>query len=75
MQHHTNICFLVSVCWDEGMIGLLMELSDVGPLSDVMATKSEGFTWKEPMHKYLTDVGYGLQVSAERAKANTVLSF
>lgn len=50
--HHTNIVFLVGVSWDENLIGLLMELSDVGPLSSVMASeKAAKFEWQDPILK------------------------
>ncbi len=59
--HHTNVTFLVSVCWDEKLIGLLMELSDVGPLKEVLSTPNNKFTWKDPLFKYALDVAFGLQ--------------
>ena len=58
--HHTNIVFLLGMCWDESLIGLLMEFSDKGSLTDVLV-KSQDFTWVDPLLKYVSDVAHGLQ--------------
>ena len=62
--HHPNITFLLGMCWDEDLIGLMMEFADKGSLTTVLqsaaASETTNFSWKDPLLKYTIDVASGL---------------
>ena len=60
--HHTNITFLLGMCWDEDLIGLMMEYADLGSLTTVLiaANAKTYFEWNDPLLKYVTDIACGL---------------
>jgi len=63
---HPNIVELVGVCWDDLLMGCLLELVDNGSLEDWlkkdrMRSTAEKMTWKEHLLKSMTECAMGVQ--------------
>jgi hypothetical protein len=70
---HPNIVILIGVCWDDLMLGCVLEYVDGGSLQDRLkadwdADFEDKITWKGELLKWATEAALGCQYVRVRAK-------
>ena len=57
--HHPQIVMFIGACWDEFMMGIVLELVDNGPLANFLHNKNLHLSWEHPKLSMAKDAAAG----------------
>lgn len=57
--HHPQIVMFIGACWDEFMMGIVLELVDNGPMANFLHNKKLHLSWEHPKLSMAKDVAAG----------------